>query len=313
MDEKGKIPRKKSVFNEFTPFSIHEQASAQSKMNTHIMVPLSTLLGTGHFKQKDVKRELPQDIRDELDRHDITEKEWLYIKSDLSDKNKSGSSYIVAVEGSLIILRQATGQSLEVIKLSNEDIQDIGGELDKTDHFCYVFINAGKQAIKVWFYQTRTDDVLSFIETWKHQHKGTAEKSKVTHCALLKLDRIVLFGTLMLHQICDNLGNVSASGYEYIKHIIRDEDHLRKVITTYKEVTLDELYSAVSNFFSFEQKLLIFTNMADLSYRHGKEHTKEIEELKKLLVKVDFPIDIFEEILHFSRAKHSMHILNENN
>ena len=175
-----------------------------------------------------------------------------------------------------------------------------------------MFINAEKQAYKIWFYQTRTDDVLNFIETWKHQHHGTAKPSKVTHCALLQLDRIVLFGTLMLHQICDDLGNVSASGYAYIKHIVRDEEHLKKIIDTYKEVSLDELYTAVSNFFSFEQKLLIFTNMADLAYRHGKEHNREIDELKKLLVKVDFPIDIFEEILHFSRAKHSFHILNDN-
>jgi uncharacterized tellurite resistance protein B-like protein len=126
-----------------------------------------------------------------------------------------------------------------------------------------------------------------------------------------QLDRITLFTALMIHQISDIQRNVSVSGYEFIKKIIEDDAHLKRSIDAYKRINISELAQAVKDTFSYDQKLLIITNMIDLAYRHRERHEHEIDTLRLILPKIDFPLENFEDILFYSRAKLSLNLLNE--
>lgn len=295
----GKIPRRKSTFKDFTPFGINEQAKTAT---VHERVSLQSLMDTGEFSRTELHRNLPTEIRNELDLHDISQKAQIYLKSDLSNKHEKGTSYLIAFENSLVALWKKEGYSFNLIQFNNEDIIEIGGEVDKTDQLDYLSIKTEQQSIKVWFHQEQTDQLLNFIEQWKANY-GALEKTPQDN-----VKRHGVFGALMLHHISDEELNVSASGFKIVSNIVQDK--LQESIDLYKSSSKSELATLAAQHFNYEQKMLLFCNLAELCFRNGSTHNNEIHDLKKLVVDICFPVDIFEEILHFSRVKNNLSLLD---
>ncbi|NQZ57967.1 MAG: hypothetical protein HRT88_10950 [Lentisphaeraceae bacterium] len=304
---KGKIPRTKKRFGSFTPLGTDEDARPTSAHN-HKVVTFDELLETGEYEKVELAHHLPSEIRYELDEHDITDEAHIFIKSDFVDKHELGESYLIALEDSLVMMWRHHGEPFTILSFANEAIEDIGGEVDSTDKQCYIFVADQGQSHKMWFHESYTGRVLSFLELWKQRCEDLSEMS-ATESALLRYERRILFGAILLKQISDDKCNVSASGFGIVKNLMKNARQLEQSIDLFKNVSLHNLCGGVNNFFNDEQKLLLMTNLIDLSLRHGEEHEVELNCVKKMGEEICFPPQTIEEIIYYSRAKNFTSIL----
>ena len=160
----------------------------------------------------------------------------------------------------------------------------------------------------MWFHESCTGRVLSFLELWKQRCEERVEMTATEH-ALHCDERRILFGAILLKQISDDKCNVSASGFRIVKKLINSPGQLEQSIDIFKNVSLHNLCCGVNNFFTYEQKLLLMTNLIDLSIRHGEEHSVEVNCVRKMGQEIEFPPDTLDDIIYYIRAKNLTSIL----
>ncbi|MCM8527457.1 MAG: hypothetical protein NE327_13125 [Lentisphaeraceae bacterium] len=269
---------------------------------------------------------LPEDIIEVLEEKDITETPFIVMRSNLSSKKTKGESYAIGFDEFLVIMWRKDEEPFKLVKIEHFDVIDVsGGVEDDDDSIIVLMISTDERTYSLWFNESQTDELVTFINSWKyhqiHQIGGKTDikfdddpieeeeelevappMPEMDDIEQKDLPRTVLFGTLLIDQVADG-HNITELDLEYLNMTITNPDLLAMCIQNFKRDVSGEVKELVKKDFNDRQKLMLMVNMADLAYRNGDAHQKEIEDIKSLAEFIDFDSKKMEELLDIFKVK----------
>ncbi|MCH2209074.1 MAG: hypothetical protein MK132_24865 [Lentisphaerales bacterium] len=279
--------------------------------------------------------QLPEELNDELARHDITETARLFLRSPHSSLNSKGEAYVIAFDELLVLMWKPDSATIyNLVKLESNEIEDLIGEIEEqNDELIVLHIMGEEKSYSMWFPESHENDVVEFINSWKvfiahvdeeaapKDHEETTEMEyldeegevhvvpDISEVEQKDLPRTVLFGTLLIDQMADKDNNITSVDLEYLSMVISNTDLLSMCITNFKKHVTGKILNIVKDEFSDDQKLMLVSNMADLAYRDGEPHEHELLKIHDLVKAVDFPTETLEQMLKIFKAKNDPEIL----
>ena len=276
--------------------------------------------------------QLPEDLCDELARHEITETARLFLRSPHSSLNSKGEAYVIAFDELLVLMWKPDSATIfNMVKLENTEIVDVLGEIEETnDELIVLHVMADEKAYSMWFPESNSADVVEFINTWKvyiaHMEEEFFEEEEaemayldedgethivpdITEVNQKDLPRTILFGTLLIEQMADQDNNITSVDLEYLSMVISNTDLLSMCITNFKKHVSGRILEIVKEDFTHDQKLMLVSNMADLAYRDGEPHEHELLKINEVVKAIDFATDELSQMLKIFKAKNDPGIL----
>ena len=268
---------------------------------------------------------LPEDILEVLEEKDITETPFILMRSNMSSKATKGESYAIGYDEFLVIMWRKDDEPFKLVKLEHFDVIDVSGGVEEGDDSIIVLmISTEERTYSLWFSDSQTDELVTFINSWKyhqvHQIGGKTDikfdddpieeleeeaappMPEMDDIEQKDLPRTVIFGTLLIDQVADG-HNITELDLEYLNMTITNPDLLAMCIQNFKRDVSEEAKELVKAEFSDKQKLMLMVNMADLAYRNGDAHEKELEDIKALAEFIGFDSKKMDELFEIFKVK----------
>lgn len=268
---------------------------------------------------------LPEDILEVLEEKDITETPFILMRSNMSSKTAKGESYAIGYDEFLVIMWRKDDEPFKLVKLEHFDVIDVSGGVEEGDDSIIVLmISTEERTYSLWFSDSQTDELVTFINSWKyhqvHQIGGKTDikfdddpieeleeeaappMPEMDDIEQKDLPRTVIFGTLLIDQVADG-HNITELDLEYLNMTITNPDLLAMCIQNFKRDVSEEAKELVKAEFSDKQKLMLMVNMADLAYRNGDAHEKELEDIKALAEFIGFDYKKMDELFEIFKVK----------
>ena len=268
---------------------------------------------------------LPEDILEVLEEKDITETPFILMRSNMSSKTAKGESYAIGYDEFLVIMWRKDDEPFKLVKLEHFDVIDVSGGVEEGDDSIIVLmISTEERTYSLWFSDSQTDELVTFINSWKyhqvHQIGGKTDikfdddpieeleeeaappMPEMDDIEQKDLPRTVIFGTLLIDQVADG-HNITELDLEYLNMTITNPDLLAMCIQNFKRDVSEEAKELVKAEFSDKQKLMLMVNMADLAYRNGDAHEKELEDIKALAEFIGFDSKKMDELFEIFKVK----------
>lgn len=270
---------------------------------------------------------LPDEVMEVFNDRDITETPFIFMRSNLSGKNSKGESYAVGFDEFLVIMWRKDVEPFKLVKLEHYDIIDVSGGVEESDDSVIVLmVSTEERTYSLWFQDTQTDELVTFINSWKYHQVHTiggkteisfddeepvdeldeeevvADLPEIDGVAQKDLPRTVIFGTLLIDQVADG-HNITELDLEYLNMTVSNPDLLALCIQNFKRDVVGEAKEVVKVDFNDQQKLMLISNMADLAYRNGEEHVDELESIKSFASEIGFDGTKLEDIIEVFKVK----------
>ena len=269
---------------------------------------------------------LPDEVLQVFEERDITETPFIFMRSNLSSKSTKGEAYAVGFDEFLVIMWRKDIEPFKLVKLEHYDIIDVSGGVEEGDDSIIVLmVSTEERTYSLWFQDTQTDELVTFINSWKYHQVHTiggkteisfddeeqadevneepvAELPEIDGVAQKDLPRTVIFGTLLIDQVADG-HNITELDLEYLNMTVSNPDLLALCIQNFKRDVADDAREVVKEDFNEQQKLMLISNMADLAYRNGDEHADELSSIKSFAGEIGFDSSKLKDILEVFKVK----------
>ena len=269
---------------------------------------------------------LPDEVLQVFEERDITETPFIFMRSNLSSKSTKGEAYAVGFDEFLVIMWRKDIEPFKLVKLEHYDIIDVSGGVEEGDDSIIVLmVSTEERTYSLWFQDTQTDELVTFINSWKYHQVHTiggkteisfddeeqadevaeepvAELPEIDGVAQKDLPRTVIFGTLLIDQVADG-HNITELDLEYLNMTVSNPDLLALCIQNFKRDVADDAREVVKEDFNEQQKLMLISNMADLAYRNGDEHADELGSIESFAGEIGFDSSKLKDILEVFKVK----------
>ena len=266
---------------------------------------------------------IPEELKEILIEHDVTETPFIFMRSNLSSKTTKGDAFAIGFDEFLVIMWRKDDEPFKLIKMEHYDVVDVSGGVEADDDSIIVLmISTEERTYSLWFSESQADELVTFINSWKyhqvHQIGGKTEYNfeeddgapdvpaapapEIENISPGELPRTVLFGTLLINQVADG-HNLTELDLEFLNMTITNPDLLALCIQNYKRDISQEVKDIVKKDFTDKQKLMLMANMADLAYRNGDEREDELDQIKELADFISFDSDKLLELIQIFKVK----------
>ena len=243
---------------------------------------------------------VPEEVEAILAEYDVTEKPFIFMRSNLSSKTTKGEAYAIGFDEFLVIMWRKDEEHFQLVKLEHYDVVEVSGGVEDDDESIIVLmVSTEERTYSLWFSSSQSEELVTFINSWKyHQvHRiggkteyefeeesvensaGNSSESDISEVPLSELPRTILFGTVLIDQVADG-HNITELDLEFLNMTITNPDLLALCIQNFKRDAIEEVKEIVKNDFTDKQKLMLMSNMADLAFRNGDAHEAELTHIK---------------------------------